>query len=341
MKWVLLLLLSGSVAAYLATNQVTPHNNSTEVVSDREIQISQIAGVGYIEPVTEVRRLGFKTSGLIAINNVEVGSTITRGQVLMALDKSVLLAELATAQTNLRLAEARQTKVLSGIHSEAIRAAKERLAACNIKRQYWSRELERGMKLRGGKAITEAELDEKRTHCEAAAAEIAAAEAHLAELQTHVRDEDRDLADAKVAHAKAGLELVRQRLQETELVAPIEGTVLEVMKREGEVVSDTLPDPVLLVADCSRLRVRAEIDERHVAELRVGLPVRVFGRNLGPRTINGRITQIKQVMGEKTVFTRAASERRDLDVVQVFVDVPQGEALPVGLRVDVAIAIAE
>jgi multidrug resistance efflux pump len=339
MKWLIFVVLSGSVAAFVASKQLTATYTSSDVVADANVPIVQIAGIGYIEPVTEVRKLGFKTSGLITINNVEVGSTVTRGQVLMVLDKEVLLAEMATAQANLRLAEARRSKVLSGIHREAIRAAKQRLAAWNTKQQYWSRELERGLKLRGGKAITEAEIDEKRTNLGSAAAEAAAADAHLTELQTHVRDEDRDLADAEVAHAKAGLELVCQRLKETELLSPIDGTILEVLKREGEVVSDTMPDAVLLVADCSRLRVRAEIDERHVPELRVGLPVRVYGRNLGSRTINGQITQIKQVMGEKTVFTRAASERRDLDVVQVFVDVPQGEALPVGLRVDVAIAM--
>ena len=41
------------------------------------------------------------------------------------------------------------------------------------------------------------------------------------------------------------------------------------------------------------------------------------------------------MMGPKTVFARVADERRDLDVVQVLIEMGPDFQFPVGLRVDV------
>jgi hypothetical protein len=94
---------------------------------------------------------------------------------------------------------------------------------------------------------------------------------------------------------------------------------------------------VIVFADVSRLRVRAEIDERHAHGLREGQAAVVFGRNLGGQRFPGRVSCVKRLMGGKTVFARTASERKDLDAVQVFIDFDAPFVAPVGLRVDVAI----
>ena len=44
-------------------------------------------------------------------------------------------------------------------------------------------------------------------------------------------------------------------------------------------------------------------------------------------------------MGPKTVFSGAASERKDLDIIQVLIDLPQEFHAPIGLQVDVDIQI--
>ena len=56
------------------------------------------------------------------------------------------------------------------------------------------------------------------------------AEAELQHLKNYVRPEDRALAAARVRYADAQLELVRQRLRDTNLVAPCDGTVLQIVK---------------------------------------------------------------------------------------------------------------
>jgi HlyD family secretion protein len=39
-------------------------------------------------------------------------------------------------------------------------------------------------------------------------------------------------------------------------------------------------------------------------------------------------------MGKKTVFAHTATERKDLDVLQVFADLPPDFSAPIGLEVD-------
>jgi multidrug resistance efflux pump len=174
-----------------------------------------------------------------------------------------------------------------------------------------------------------------------AKATIAKAEAEVAHLRSYVLPEERELAREEVHLAQCNLDLVEAKLESTRLVAPIDGTVLELLKREGESVTAETREPVIVFADLSRLRVRAEIDERNAHGLREGQAAVVFGRNLNGQRFQGRVSCVKRLMGGKTVFARTASERKDLDAVQVFIDFDEPFVAPVGLRVDVAIQASD
>jgi multidrug resistance efflux pump len=163
------------------------------------------------------------------------------------------------------------------------------------------------------------------------------AEAQLQYLKNYVRPEDRSLALAKVRHAEAELELARQRLRDTVLVAPCDGTVLQLVKRVGEGQRLIDNEAAVVFGDLRGLRVRAEIDERYARRLRVGQEAVAFGRGLGEDSFCGRVAAVRPIMGKKAVFSRSATERKDLEVIQVLVDMERAFAAPVGLQVDVKI----
>src|SRR5262249_32252017 len=154
--------------------------------------------------------------------------------------------------------------------------------------------------------------------------------------RNHVRPEDRRAAEAQAELAAARLELSRRQYEETLLRAPCDGQVLELLRREGDAVRLVDVEPVLLFADPSRLWVRAETEDGFVPRLRQGQRCVLSGRGLG-RKVPGRLVGIKRVMGPRRVFSGASTERRDLEVIQVFVE-PEGSFdVPVGLRVDVGV----
>ena len=96
---------------------------------------------------------------------------------------------------------------------------------------------------------------------------------------------------------------------------------------------------MVLFGDLSRLQVRAEMDERLVQHLAIGQEAVVYGRNLGDKAYPGRVVLLEKLMGDKTVFTRASSERKDLDVLQVLVELGSDLQVPAGLQVDVRIKV--
>src|SRR5581483_927851 len=173
-------------------------------------------------------------------------------------------------------------------------------------------------RLVGGSAAP-AELDAARTQAAQAALAAREREAELDALRHAVTAEVAAEAEAKVRLAEAAVAEAEQRLADTAVPAPFDGTVLKLLKREGEGVSTLTPEPVALFGDLSRLRVRAEVDERSAAAVAVGQPAEVSGRNLGGRSFAGRVVEVGRVMGGKTAFTRAASERKDLDVIEVVI----------------------
>jgi hypothetical protein len=61
----------------------------------------------------------------------------------------------------------------------------------------------------------------------------------------------------------------------------------------------------------------------------------VYGRNLLGGTYAGRVVEVEKIMGEKTVFSQASSERPPR--TSVIIETESGFSAPVGLHVDVRI----
>jgi HlyD family secretion protein len=298
-----------------------------------------IQGIGYIEPASEVRRLVFKTDGVIERCLVSAGDRVTKGTELMALADAEARGAVAVAEQELAVRAAEREQVMAGTHQHLIDAAEHRLAMLVERARHAEAHLARIERLNPTRAATKAEYDQARTEAVQAQKSRRQAAAELDDLREFVRPVDRAVCDAQVGLAQARLAAARSRLADTILLAPFDGSVLEILRREGEAARGADLEPVILFADDSQLRVRSEIDERYVDRLRVGQAASISGRGLGGRRHIGQIVLVKRVMGGKTVFSRRSSERKDLDVLQVLIDLPDGVHAPIGLQVDVAIEL--
>ena len=90
------IILASTLAACSEGTKVT---YSTALVEKQNISTS-ITATGTIEPVTEVE-VGTQVSGIIDKIYVDYNSEVHKGQVIAELDKTNLLSELASAQSNL------------------------------------------------------------------------------------------------------------------------------------------------------------------------------------------------------------------------------------------------
>lgn len=298
-----------------------------------------IEGIGYAEPQSEIRSLSFKVDGIIDQCFVEEGQWVKRGDVVMTLRNQEQSVAVTLAEKELALVKAEYEKVLSGVNKFQIIAAERKVDLSREQLRHARKEFARLQPLSVRAAIAETERDRAETDMQQKAQQLPYDEAMLAYMKNVVTSEDRRVAEARVRVAEARLEQAKQQYKHTLLTVPIDGTALRILKREGDAVRLLDPDPVVLFADLARLRVRAEIDERYIAQLRAGQTAFVSARGLGQRSFTGKIVAINNVMGKKRVFSRAATERKDLDVVEVLVDIEEGFSAPIGLQVEVRVVV--
>lgn len=321
--------------------QDTPVSDSAPnpAVADGNGPKQDVHAIGYIEPASEVRRLSFKTGGVVAECRVTVGESVKKGSTLLILDDTDAQHAVAVAEAELAVAKAQRVSLLSGTNPFQIQAAEHTVTMWKERVDHAADEAARCRKLAQKRALSQAACDESETALQQATAQLRSAQAELDYLRGSVTPEDKEVAQTKVTLAQRRLEQARHKLTNTRLVAPFDGTVFEILRREGETISSLSPEPAVLFGDATRLRVRAEVDERYVHQIQEGQPAIVSGRGLGDECWSGRISLVKQMMGDKTVFSESASERRDLNVVQVLIDMDDNLSAPVGLRVDVTVDV--
>ncbi len=110
-------------------------------------------------------------------------------------------------------------------------------------------------------------------------------------------------ADARVTQAQAALDLAKANLAQASLLAPFDGTVVEVDVVPGEMVTPN--KTVLTIADLTQLQVATtDLSEREIAGVRLGQPasarLKAFAQDLPGKVVS--IAPMAQISNGDTVF---------------------------------------
>jgi multidrug efflux pump subunit AcrA (membrane-fusion protein) len=174
------------------------------------------------------------------------------------------------AQTNLGRAQV----TLKQRRTSGIESSRARLAGLQARLSYAKADYEHKEQLYEYDQGTSLEYFRTKASYEELLAQIEQAKADIqqAEMAIELAEKDVDLAEAAVETAKTTLGDARKRLEKTDIVAPVDGMVAQVMAEEGEVIQGgktTLTGGTVLatLADWSVCYVRAEVDEADVGEV--------------------------------------------------------------------------
>ncbi|MBM7117325.1 efflux RND transporter periplasmic adaptor subunit [Archangium primigenium] len=216
-----------------------------------------ITGAGKVQSATTVK-ISSNLSGDLVELLVKEGMTVKKGQVLGRIDRRRYAAGVkqALAAQNAARSDAQVTQV------EADRA---------------NADLERVLALGRKELASSAEVDQAKALRDSALGRLAAAQQRLAQ-------------------ASAVYEEQQSNLENTTLLSPIEGTVIEVSREVGERVrgSDLSEDVVMTIAALNVMEVKFEVGEHEVVHLKPGQPAEISVDALEGERFEGEVVQIAQ-----------------------------------------------
>ncbi len=303
------------VGVFLSVRSLTRERLAVRVAeADRQSLASTVSTNGRVEP-----RINYEIHSPLATTvkavYVQPGDTVPAGKLLMQLDDIDAKARVATAESAVKTAEAEFEAANNNGTLEQRQAAAADLARSTIDRNQAQHNLDALIKLAASGAASESEVQSARQR-------LLSAQTSLDAAQQAVRSRysTTDIARAKAAveDAQSNLAAARQVLGETNVVAPISGTVYTVNVGRTEFVEQGAL--LLQIADLHQERVRAYFDEPEIGALAVGQPIVIRWDAKPDKVWRGHI--------ERTPITVITYGTRTVGEVLIAIDGPDGGLLP-------------
>jgi HlyD family secretion protein len=264
----------------------------TEKVSRGDIK-SIVTATGTVNAVTTVS-VGTQVSGAIKKLFVDYNSSVKKGQLLAQIDPANFQAQVDQAMANLLSAKANLEKAA--------------VVTIDAHRTY-----QRNKELFGQNFIAKSDLDAAETSFKSA------------EAQQKVNQ-------AQIEQAKASLKIAETNLQYTNIVSPVNGTVISRNVDIGQTVAASFQTPTLfsIAQDLTKMQINTSVDEADIGRVDTGQGVS-FTVDAYPDTIF--VGKVSEVRNAPTTVSNVVT----YDVI-IKVDNPQLKLKP-GMTANVSITV--
>lgn len=189
---------------------------------------------------TEIR-VAPETTGRLLSLAVGAGQTVRKGDRLAVVENPELAASLGEAKAAAAGAEADRDRVRSGVRAEEVAIAAQAVRTAEANLLLAGQQHDRAAALSSNGFASRVQLDESVASLAKARADLDLKRAQHAAAVAGPTREERALADARVALARATVADLEARLAKTILTAPIDGTVGLLVAEPGEIVTPGKP----------------------------------------------------------------------------------------------------
>jgi len=296
------------------------------------------SATGRVEPKYGEVRISGQVAGKIVEVLADTNDKVEAGDLLVRVDDADIYAKLnaAAAEVGVRMRE-REEEPATGLALDRQKAGD---AVADAERKVFAARETFDAALRARKIAgsddkdAAAKVEETRKAVEDAKTELTDARAKLVEVDAKPDMPLETRLESSLALARSDLSSAEIALERTRVRAPSSGTVLNMLAKPGETAVPS-PDSALVVfGDLSSLRLRAEVEERDAAKVRVGQKVIVKADAFPDREFTGTVTSISQSLGAPRIATRGPRRPNDVEVVEVMVELDGHPPLFTGMRVD-------
>jgi HlyD family secretion protein len=242
--------------------------------------------------------VGAKVMGRVAWIGVEKGDKVQQGQVLVRLEDNDFRAQSNQARANLAAAQARLDQLRAG--SRPQEKMKDRAGVLQAQATLTNAESEyvRAEKLYRAGVSSKAELERATAQRDSARALVEAARQSSAMTDIGPRAEEIRAGEAQVRQMKAALDYADTQLANTEIKAPVSGTVLQRIVERGEMVSPSAfgesgaRTSVVALADLDDLQIELDISQADFARLKMNQRAEIIPEAFPNLKYSGFIAEI-------------------------------------------------
>ena len=251
------------LAVYLVYKQSRPAPNAPPSGQPTKSPFSnRVAGSGLVEPATEIMNIGTSISGTVQSISVKEGQLLKKGDILFTIDQRDTVAQLGAAKAKLEVATRKVEQLKSMPRVEDVDRAKAIVAQRQSALDDATLRLQRLNAVEDQSAISANEKPTRMFEMNLTTARLAEAQSELAKLMKGTYPEDLAVAVAEAKVADADVGMLQTDLAQSEVKAPIDGTVLRVNARAGEfAAAGTLREGLVVMGQLTPLHIRVDVDE--------------------------------------------------------------------------------
>jgi HlyD family secretion protein len=318
-----------ALAAIVALMTLTGHHPAPLVplaAVTREDITSAISSNGKVEPITPyVARAEYPT--FVSDLKATEGQVVRKGQLILTLDSADVRAQLSQTRADLLAAESDLRNSKTGGPPDEVATIEGSLSAARTQVATLEHDKQVLAELLTKQAATQSEVAANQASLDTARANLQTLEAKRAALVQRAAVST-ESASLRVNQSRDSLAALGEKVKSATVTAPFDGTLYSLPVHRGDFVK--LGDVLAEMADLSKVRVRAFVDEPDIGSLAPDQPIQVSWDAKPGQTWLGKVEQVpRQVIARGT---------RSVGEVLCSVDNSKIELLP-NINVEVRIMV--
>lgn len=295
----------------------------------------QAVAPGRVEPQSGEIAITAPLPARIAQVLVKVSDKVFAGEPLVRLEDDEIRSRVTVAQAQLEMRKRARNDQRPSTRALNVREAEDDIADGEQNVVDARAALDQAAALRRGGKGSDAELEAARARLTRARADLERQKNDLRQvLQAESSNSLPAPVESELKIARAELLGAQAAAEKLIIRAPIDGTVLAVNAKAGELAVLPAAASLVLLGDVSAMRVRAELDERDFAGIKIGQTVVVRSPAFRDHDFEGRVQSIAPVV-QPSRIARDQRNGADVSIVEVVVDLVEAGPLVAGMKVDV------
>lgn len=237
-----------------------------------------------LKPMQEIT-VSSKSAGKVSSVNADVGSVVTKGQVLFTMEANDTQAQLKQQQANRANTDASS--------EQQITTAKQALDKAQVAYNDAKSNYDKTKSLLDAGATSSQAMSDAETKLNNTKIDLQSAKDNLQKVN--------EKNGSSYDQASAAVDVVTAQLDNSTITAPISGTVSIKNIDVGE-ISAGASNPAFTIIDTSKMVAEVDVPDKMVAKVKKGDKLSIIINSLDNKTLNGTVDFISPAADSKTQF---------------------------------------